>query len=109
MGRQVRYAPEVRDRAVRLVSAQRGEYGFGWATMLFDRVEVRVLGGDVTQVGTPVGAGSGPAAWGGCRSSRRSSPSYAAKFVSCAGRMRFCEKASAYFAQAECSTAEARR
>ena len=33
MGRSNRYAPEVRERAVRLVSAQRGEYDFGWAVI----------------------------------------------------------------------------
>ena len=33
MGRSNRYAPEVRDRAVRLVSAQRGEYDSEWAAI----------------------------------------------------------------------------
>ena len=33
MGRSNGYAPEVRERAVRLVSAQRGEYDFGWAAI----------------------------------------------------------------------------
>ena len=33
MGRSNRYAPEVRDRAVRLVSAQRNEYDSEWAAI----------------------------------------------------------------------------
>ena len=33
MGRSNRYAPEVRDRAVRLVFSQRGEYDSEWAAI----------------------------------------------------------------------------
>ena len=33
MGRPIMYSPEVRERAVRMVSEHRGEHRFGWAAI----------------------------------------------------------------------------
>ena len=72
MGRPIMYSPEVRERAVRLVSVNRpgkpgtvhrasGGAPLGVGGDLFDRGEVRLFVGDAAQVGPPGRAGPGSA------------------------------------------------
>ena len=60
MGRSNRYAPEVRDRAVRLVSAQRNEYDSEWAAICSIAAK---FGCSHASMGALVGAGSGSTPW----------------------------------------------
>jgi hypothetical protein len=51
MNKSVRYSPEVRERAVRLVLEHQGEHESQWAAISLDCVEDRLHRGDVAQDG----------------------------------------------------------